>query len=160
MPSPIQQRLKQVRQREGISQGSMARRLGQAYTLEDEGHDLTVAELLACQQALDVPLSELIDVPCPVESRAAVLRAYKSALSLREEAEHPSVQRLAERMIRDLLTAFPELDGSTRAWIGQRGVRSWPSVGARRNPDEPSMRDLKIIDTSTLSFTEPYAYAM
>jgi transcriptional regulator with XRE-family HTH domain len=128
-------RIGQVRQEQGVSVRSAARRLGMSMQdvrdQEQPSSDLRISQLLQWQHVLDVPLADLLldsDAPLstPVSQRARMLRVMKTAKALAESASEPPVQRLATMLISQLVELMPEL----------REVSAWHSVGQRRTQDE------------------------
>lgn len=156
----INQRLRQVRIREGITVRTIARRLRMS-TLEYEGwesagHELTVNELLACRDALEVPVDELLGLEESVPDRANVLRAYKSAMTLWDTCDKKNQRIILSRLISDLEKTMPEVKGLRRA--GNDSVKSWPAFGHRRGPNELGrIAEFPIPD---LFQTESYAHTM
>ncbi len=128
-------RIGQVRQEQGVSVRSAARRLGLSMQdVRDQEHpasDLRISQLLQWQKVLEVPLADLLlDSDCPlstpVSQRALMLRVMKTAKALAESATEPPVQRLATMLISQLVELMPEL----------QEVSAWHSVGQRRTQDE------------------------
>ena len=98
---------------------------------EQEMSDLRLSDLYKWQQALDVPVSELLSdenepLSRPVKERAHMVKVMKTAKSLHENAESPMQRRMAENLIEQLLELMPEL----------KEVSAWHSVGQRRGADE------------------------
>jgi transcriptional regulator with XRE-family HTH domain len=124
-------RIAEIRRQQGVSIRTAARRInatvGSAREQEQSDADLTLSQLYLWQQALDVPVSDLLvdlDAPlsAPVLKRAQMLKLMKTALAIKEAAEDESVRLLAQMMIDQLLQIMPEL----------RDVNPWPTVGQRR----------------------------
>lgn len=133
--TPPLHRLSEVRRREGISQRTVARRLGipiaEVAIQEHQSTDLPLSVLCKWQQVLNVPMIELLTEPGeasspPLEKRGQLLRLMKTALSLLEVASKASVKRMAQTMVEQLVEMMPEL----------REVTSWHAVGRRRRRDE------------------------
>lgn len=133
-PKPLH-RLAAVRQQEGISRRTVARRLGitpsQVQQQEQESSDMSLSALYAWQEALEVPITELLvesDVPlsAPVMRRAQMLRMMKTVQTILERSRQLGVRRLAQLLAEQLLEAMPEL----------QEVGGWPAVGQRRRSDE------------------------
>lgn len=119
-------RVAAARQAQGISVTTAAQRLGwsrqRAVAAEDEAFDLTISELLQWQDALDVPLQELIVEPDqtlsrPVMERAQLLRLMKTTRSLGELVTSKRAKRLISRLSEQLVEIMPEL----------RDARPWPA---------------------------------
>lgn len=128
-------RIAEVRRQQGISLRSVARQMNQdvreVKLQEDEGCDLRLSELYRWQQALEVPVSDLLvddDAPlsAPVMERARMVKLMKTAAALHEKAESASLKRMTETLIEQLVEIMPEL----------KGVSPWHAVGQRRTLDE------------------------
>jgi transcriptional regulator with XRE-family HTH domain len=128
-------RIAVVRQQQGVSLRTAARQMGENASKlrseEEESTDLTLSQLYAWQQVLDVPLSDLLvesegPLSRPVMHRAQMLRLMKTAAALRDAAKDSGVRRMAENLINQLIEMMPEL----------RNIGPWPSVGQRRSTDE------------------------
>lgn len=128
-------RIGQVRQEQGISVRSVARRLSVSMQdVRDQEHptsDLRLSQLMQWQQVLEVPLADLLHdtegpLSAPVSQRARMLRVMKTAKALAESAGEAPVQRLASMLISQLVEVMPEL----------QEVSAWHSVGQRRTQDE------------------------
>ena len=128
-------RLAEVRRQEGVSLRRLARSLKlnvrEVQLQEDATSDLRLSTLYRWQAALDVPIGDLlIDGGAPlapgVAQRAHLVRLMKTALSIMERSQRPSVRRLAQTMVNQLTDIMPELEG----------VSPWHAVGQRRTLDE------------------------
>ena len=128
-------RISEVRQEQGVSVRSAARRLGLSMqdvrAQEDPTNDLRLSELHHWQRVLDVPLADLLQdssgpLSTPVSQRARMLRVMKTVKALAESAHEAPVQRLASMLITQLVEVMPEL----------KEVSAWHSVGQRRTQDE------------------------
>lgn len=128
-------RVAEIRRKQGVSLRSAARRMGtsieQVRRQEQATCDMTLGELYHWQQALGVPISELlvdVDAPLsqPVLTRARLLRVMKTARSISENSENVSVERLCKMLEEQLIELMPEL----------KDVSPWHSVGQRRTQDE------------------------
>lgn len=118
-----------------MSLRTAARQLGmtirEARNQEAEDADLHLSELYRWQQALDVPLVELLadpDTPLsrPVMERARLVRLMKTATALLEQALTARARRMAQMLVEQLVELMPEL----------RGVGPWHSVGQRRGLED------------------------
>lgn len=128
-------RIAETRRRQGVSVRSAARRLGtsmeQVRREEDPKFDMSLSELYHWQEALDVPIAELL-VECeeplssPVLTRARLLRVMKTVRSIHETTKCVSVERLATMLEQQLVELMPEL----------KDVSAWPTVGQRRSHRE------------------------
>lgn len=128
-------RIADVRKRQGISARSAARRMhtsiDQVRRQEEPGCDLLVSELLRWQQALEVPVGDLLvenEAPLsePVLTRARLLRIMKTVRAIKETATSNSIQRFASMLEEQLVEVMPEL----------KDVAAWHSIGQRRSPNE------------------------
>ena len=129
------QRLAQVRQRQGISRRTMARRLNldieEVRRLESESADVPVSVLYAWHQALEVPVVELLveasdALASPVLKRSQLVRLMKTVLAIGDQAKQESIRRMAQTMIGQLTEIMPEL----------ANVGPWHVVGQRRRLNE------------------------
>lgn len=128
-------RIAEVRQEQGVSVRSAARRLGlsmqEVRSQENPACDLSLSQLHQWQEVLEVPLADLLldsagPLSTPVSQRARMLRVMKTVKALAESAHEPPVQRLAAMLINQLVEVMPEL----------QEVSAWHSVGQRRTQDE------------------------
>ena len=128
-------RLREVRNQQGVSLRSVARRFGstvqQVRDQEAPDADLTLSALKKWQEVLEVPLSDLLvdsDAPLsdPVGKRAAMLRVMKTAKAITEVTRDSRAHRLAEMLVGQLVALMPEL----------AEVSAWHTVGQRRTQDE------------------------
>ncbi len=134
-PAKTYHRLSEVRQQQGTSLRSVARKLNlpiQEVRLQEEaGSDLRVSDLLKWQEILEVPLADLLvdsqgPLSEPVGKRASMLRIMKTAKAILESSQHKSVCRLANMLVEQLVQVMPEL----------AEVSAWHTVGQRRTQDE------------------------
>ncbi len=134
-PTRLLHRISEVRQEQGVSVRSAARRLGlsmqEVRTQENPTSDLRLSQLHMWQQVLEVPLADLLldnegPLSTPVSQRARMLRVMKTAKALAESAHEAPVQRLATMLISQLVELMPEL----------QEVSAWHSVGQRRTQEE------------------------
>ena len=112
-----------------------ARRLGlalseaEAQTRPDA--DLTLSQLYAWRDVLDVPTSELLPldevVPDPIRNRALLLRTMKTARQLQEASRGARLEPVVASLVDQLIELMPEL----------AEVSAWPTVGQSRAPREP-----------------------
>ncbi len=128
-------RLPAVRRQEGISQRSMARRLGISVSAlksqEDEFADLRLSTIRKWSIVLKVPVAELLLEPedglAPhLETRGRLVRVMKTAKALVAKVRRTEARRLADMLVDQLVDIFPEL----------KEVGPWHSVGKRRTDDE------------------------
>lgn len=134
LPRPLH-RIAEVRQEQGVSVRSAARRMGLSMqdvrAQEQACQDLRISQLQQWQQVLDVPLADLLidtagPLSTPVSQRAHMLRVMKTAKALAESSHEAPVQRLTAMLISQLIDVMPEL----------KEVSAWHSVGQRRTQDE------------------------
>ncbi len=128
-------RISEVRQQQGVSLRSVARKLNlpiQEVRLQEEpSSDLRVSDLLKWQEILEVPLTDLLidtqgPLSEPVGKRASMLRVMKTAKAILESTKSKSAQRLSNMLIGQLIQIMPEL----------ADVSAWHTVGQRRTQDE------------------------
>ena len=128
-------RLAAVRQLQGLSCRTVARRLNmetaQLKLEERETSDMLLSHLYEWQEALEVPLSELLIEPGdplspPVLERAGLVRIMKTVQTILEETQETPIRRMAQTLVDQLLEIMPELEG----------LGAWHAVGRRRRRDE------------------------
>lgn len=128
-------RVQEVRQEQGVSLRTAARRMGSdmrsVKAQEQSTSDLRLSQLYAWQQVLDVPLNDLLEEPglplsSPVLERARLIRLMKTVMSIQEKADSPAIERLAQVLVEQLVEVMPEL----------AEVSAWHNVGQRRSLDE------------------------
>jgi len=128
-------RIQEVRRLQGMSLRTAARQLGtdvrSIRAQEQASTDLRLSDLYRWQEALEVPIGELLvedDEPLSrnIRERAQLVKIMKSARALLETAESPSTRRMAENLVEQLSELMPEL----------AEVSPWHSVGQRRSLDE------------------------
>ncbi|MDE0734187.1 MAG: helix-turn-helix transcriptional regulator [Pirellulaceae bacterium] len=128
-------RIRTVRMQQEVSMRTAARRSGvDVRTLrrqEQENTDLSLSDLHKWQEALDVPIAELVEEPGAhlsksVMERAKMVRLMKTATSIQEKSQTDSLSRLAQVMVDQLVDMMPELEG----------VSAWHEFGQRRSLDE------------------------
>jgi transcriptional regulator with XRE-family HTH domain len=128
-------RIAEIRRQQGVSLRTVARRLNSSVHLvrvqELPESDLLLSDLYRWQQALEVPVADLLvdlDAPlsAPVLQRARLLKLMKTVLAISEAAQDESVGLLAQMLADQLIEIMPEL----------RDVNPWHTVGQRRTLDE------------------------
>lgn len=128
-------RISEVRQEQGVSVRTAARRMGtdsrSVKAQEQPTSDLRLSQLFQWQQVLDVPIEDLLREPGiplsrPVMERARMIRLMKTVMSIRENSESLAVERLAQVLVEQLVEIMPEL----------AEVSPWHHVGQRRSLDE------------------------
>lgn len=140
-------RIAEVRQQQGVSVRSAARRMGvpmeQVRREEKPDTDLSLSDLARWQKALEVPLIDLLvenhaPLSAPVLKRAKWLRLMKTVKALIELKAAPAVTRMASMLEQQVLEVMPEL----------QDVGAWHSVGQRRTQDELGRIVEEIVPTS------------
>lgn len=115
-------RLREVRREQGVSSRRAAQLLGisveQLRHDEDPETDLALSQIYEWQRLLEVPVTDLLIEPhaplsAPVMRRAQLVRLMKTVQAIVERASQPSVRRLGETMINQLIEIMPELEGVT-----------------------------------------------
>jgi transcriptional regulator with XRE-family HTH domain len=128
-------RIQEVRRLQGMSLRTAARQMGtdvrSIRAQEQATTDLKLSDLYRWQEALEVPIGELLvedDEPLSrnIRERAQLVKIMKSARALLETAESASTRRMAENLVEQLSELMPEL----------AEVSPWHSVGQRRSLDE------------------------
>lgn len=128
-------RIAEARRQQGISVRSAARRMNtsmdQVRRQEDPQCDLSLTDLYRWQEALGVPMVDLLvesNTPLsePVLTRARLLRIMKTVRAIQETSNTTSVDRFTTMLEQQLLELMPELSD----------VAAWHSVGQRRAPNE------------------------
>lgn len=130
-------RIRTVRLQQGMSLRSVARHSGvevrQLRLQEQESSDLRLSDLHKWQQALDIPLSELLVEPDsslsqPIMERARLIRLMKTATAIRERAGSVETQRMAQMLTEQLAEIMPEL-GEVNPWHEFGQPRGWNEYG-------------------------------
>lgn len=134
-PARAYHRIAEVREQQGLSLRTVARRTGidvkELRRQEDPSTDLKMSELLVWQKALEIPLVDLLEddsqtLSRPVKERAKMVRIMKTVVTLVEVCQSNTRLSRLTTMLRDqLLDLMPEL-----AEIG-----GWPQCGSRRGAD-------------------------
>jgi transcriptional regulator with XRE-family HTH domain len=128
-------RLREVRQREGLSRCRVARLLGisirEVEQQEQPSTDMLLSDLQRWKKALGVPVTDLLDdsndeLSPLVHLRARLLRVMKTVRTIQERARQASMQRLATMLADQLVEVMPEL----------KDITAWPLEGkGRRDRD-------------------------
>lgn len=134
-PERALHRIQEVRRQQGVS----LRRVGQLLHTdirelrreESPDADLSISRLYQWQEALEVPVAELLvdsgaPLSTPVMERARLVRIMKTVAAIQEKAPNTSIQRLAQTLVDQVLEIMPEL----------KGINPWHSVGQRRSLEE------------------------
>lgn len=151
--APIRKhRVAEVREQQGVSQRTLARRLGielkALQYMERPESNLSLCQLRALQAALDVPLIDLLEDSCelsrPIAERAKMVKVMKTAVALREAKSNPRVERLVTMLCEQLIDVMPEL----------AEVSGWPQFGSRRGTSALGKALAQPIDTSNIGIPE------
>jgi transcriptional regulator with XRE-family HTH domain len=128
-------RIRHVRHQQGLTIHGVARKLKANVEAlrqqEEETADIRLSDLYRWQEALDVPVADLLvdgneSLSAPVLKRAQLLKLMKTAVALQELCQKPQTRRMADTLIQQLVEIMPELEG----------VSPWHSVGKRRSLDD------------------------
>jgi transcriptional regulator with XRE-family HTH domain len=113
-------RVRTVRLQQEVSLRTAARHMEssipQVRVQEQETSDVRITDLHRWQEALDVPLAELLeesDEPLSpgVQQRAQMIRVMKTAAALQQRAETMEVAAMAEALVAELVEAMPGATG-------------------------------------------------
>lgn len=146
-------RLGEVRQSQGISVSTLARRLEmepeQVRAAEDAQVDMLLSELYRWRDALDVPVSELViepeDLPNnPIRNRGLLLRIMKTVRSILDNAHEKKILLLAQTLSDQLIDLMPEL----------QDVSPWPTIGQAREFKDYGQAVFRRFDSGTSSQLE------
>ena len=138
-------RLQAARLDAGVSLRAMALRMkvkvSQAKAEEEGDRDLCISDLHRWQEALQIPLQELLEPPKntlsePVRQRACMIRVAKTAKTLARNCSRIREQRLAQRLVDQLQELMPELED----------VGPWPE-GTPRSRDDLGRSAYEIMTT-------------
>ncbi len=140
--------VREIRIQQGISERTVARRLGievkRYREMEKPTFDLTVSQLGMLQQALEVPLIDLIEdsqaLSRPVAERAKMIKVMKTACALRDLKSSQQMERMTQMLCEQLVDLMPEL----------AEVSGWPQFGARRGESAIGRALRQPIDTSDI----------
>jgi len=128
-------RIQEVRRLQGMSLRTAARQLDtdmrSVRAQEQASSDLRLSDLYRWQEALEVPVSELLvednePLSRSIRERSQLVKIMKSARAILESAETPATRRMAENLVEQLTELMPEL----------AEISPWHSVGQRRSLDE------------------------
>lgn len=120
-------RVREMRQDMRITLSYCAKKLGistqDARIQEDPYTDLTLSQLLAWREILDVPLSELIEyqgeVEDPIKNRALLLRVMKTVKQIQKTTREDRIKNMSITLVDQLTELMPELID----------VSPWPDIG-------------------------------
>jgi transcriptional regulator with XRE-family HTH domain len=128
-------RIAEVRRQQGMSLRTVGRHLNvevrHLKQQEEATSDLRLSDLYRWQEALGVPVTDLLvesqaPLSSPVKQRAQMIKVMKTAAAIMETAETASIRRLAQTLANQLVEIMPELEG----------VSPWPAVGQRRSLED------------------------
>jgi transcriptional regulator with XRE-family HTH domain len=128
-------RIQEVRRLQGMSLRTAARQLGtdvRAVRAQEQAQaDLKLSDLYRWQEALEVPVGELLvednePLSRSIRERSQLVKIMKSARALLETAESETTRCMAANLVEQLTELMPEL----------AQVSPWHSVGQRRSLDE------------------------
>lgn len=128
-------RLREVREQQGVSVRTVARHLhmdaAQVRQQEMPNADISLSDLYRWQSVLEVPISTLLveenDPLSPaIAQRAKLVRIMKTVMALHEDPASRPVQTFVRNLMDQLVDLMPEL----------KEVGAWPSVGQRRTTEE------------------------
>ena len=140
-----------VRIQQGVSLRSIARQTGtDVRTLrhqEDESSDLTLSVLQQWQEALGVPIAELLEesdgcLSRPVLERARLVRLMKTVAAILQQSKEPGIKRMAQMLVDQLVEVMPELQHVSpwHQFGQQRGLEEFGRVVERHFSEELLMR--------------------
>lgn len=128
-------RLREVREQQGLALRRVAQLMGvESRVLRREElptTDIPLSRLYQWQQALDVPVAELLVdsasmLSAPVLARARLVRIMKTVTALKEKAAHTALRASVDSLEQQMLEIMPELSG----------IHPWQAVGQRRSLEE------------------------
>ncbi|TWT73734.1 hypothetical protein Pla123a_36270 [Posidoniimonas polymericola] len=128
-------RISEVQKEQGVSHRSVVRRTGmsmeQVRSQLDPKADLRLSDLYTWQQALEVPIADLlVDSEAPLSgavlNRARMLRTMKTVRAMKEANNEQNMDRFITMLENQLLEIMPEL----------QEVTAWHTVGQRRTHEE------------------------
>lgn len=138
-------RIATVRRSQGISLLNCARRLGitlqEARYQEQPTTDLTLSQLNAWKDALDVPLSELLGessdfLEDPIRNRAMMVKVMKTAKQILQTAHESRIRFMGQTLVDQLVELMPELTH----------ISAWPDVGQSHENREPGVAATRRFD--------------
>ena len=128
-------RIAAVIEQEGITPRVLADRLGttpsNVVKQSNPRCDMLLSDLYRWQEALRVPVSELLvetgdDLSSPILLRTRLLKLMRYVRTIQEQSGEESIQTIAQQLAEKLMEIMPEL----------KETAAWPSVGQRRTADE------------------------
>ena len=122
--------LKETFKNQGLSIAYCAKKMGisveEAIRQMDPEYNLSLRQMFAWSEALDVPLPELLPFDSrtsdPIRNRGLLLRIVKTARTIQNLSKNTPVQYAAQTLVDQLLELIPEY----------ANVEPWPTVGKSR----------------------------
>jgi transcriptional regulator with XRE-family HTH domain len=144
-------RIAKVREEQGMSLRSVARAMGadirQLRLQEQASCDLRLSEVYKWQEALGVPVADLLVEPDsslsrPVSERAKMVRIMKTAAAMLQKAPNPGMQRMAQMLVEQLVDIMPELEqvGPWHEFGQRRSLQDYGQVMERRISEDAIWR--------------------
>jgi hypothetical protein len=124
-----------VRRRQGVSLRTVSRHwnveLAEVRRQQQSSTDMSLSQLYRWQQVLGVPIAELLvddqqGLSNPILERAQLVKIMKTAVTMKEMAREPRIQRLVATILSQLTELMPEL----------ADVGPWHGSGNRRTLDD------------------------
>ena len=143
-----------IRRNQSLSLLNCAHKLGltlqEARIQEQPTSDLTISQLLAWQEVLDVPLSEILGqtgdfLENPIRNRALMIKVMKSAKQILQVTRESRIRYMAETLVNQLVELMPEL----------KDIGAWPDVGQSHENREPGMAVFRRFDVDTARRFDP-----
>lgn len=142
-------RIGEIRRSQCLSLSYCARKLGlttqEARVQEDPASDLTLSQILAWQEILDVPLSEMIVqdnvLEDPIRNRALLLKVMKTAKQIKKNASDSRIKHMSVTLVDQLVELMPELSE----------VSSWPDIGQSHENKDYGQAVYRRFDTDVSS---------
>lgn len=125
-------RIQEVREEQGFSIKTISRRTGteikQLEKQELPEADLHLSDLHRWQQALEVPMADLLvdgsgTLSSPIHERAQLVKIMKTVVALSEVVHGPRASRMVQMLREQMVELMPELEE----------VVGWPNFGSRRS---------------------------
>lgn len=134
-----------VRRNQNISIATCARKLGitvqEARCQEQPTSDLSLSQLMAWKEILDVPFSELVGQEAeilenPIRNRALMIKVMKTAKQILLFSREQRVHNMAQTLVDQLVELMPEL----------MNVSVWPDVGQSHENRDPGIAVFRRFD--------------
>ncbi len=113
---------------------------------QESSSDLRLSDLYRWQEALKVPIIELLEDPVdplsePIRQRACLIRVARTVNSLLKMSDNPAAEWLARSLINQLEKLMP----------GLREIGAWPDYGQRRSHTDLGRAGYQIVPTDDVS---------